>query len=68
MICWTRGRSDSILRAVNSRATSLRSRVWWGASISSMLALIGSPAPVAYGVVRQSLPSRWSARAARPSS
>ena len=68
MISLTRGRSASIRRAVNSRATSLRSRVWCGASSSSMLALIAFDWAVQRSVVRQSLPNRWSARTERASS
>lgn len=63
-----RGRSASMRRGVNSRTTRRRSRVWCGASSSSMLALSAASDSVHRPLVRQSLPNRWSARAARASS
>ncbi|CAM5261936.1 hypothetical protein SBADM41S_08216 [Streptomyces badius] len=64
-----RGASCSMLRGVNSRATSLRSRVWSGASEPSIEEPADTLPTPSVGEARlQCLESRWSARRARPGS
>jgi hypothetical protein len=69
VVFWMRGASSSTRRAVNSRATSLRSRVWSGGSALSMcgpeeMAPSGSEGDA----LLQSFDSLGSASAARPAS
>ncbi len=69
VISWTRGASRSIRRGVNSRATSLRSRVWSGASVLSIEVPEETLTTPSAGEARlQCLEKRWSARRVRPSS
>ena len=69
VISWTRGASSSTRRGVKCRVTSLRSRVWAGASEPSMVApgaTVRTPRPGA--ALSHSLESRSSASVARPAS
>ncbi|MDF9807666.1 hypothetical protein M2436_006213 [Streptomyces sp. HB372] len=69
VISWIRGASCSMRRGVNSRVTSLRIRVWSGASEPSIEEPADTLLTPSDGEARlQCLESRWSARRARPAS
>ncbi|CAM5733289.1 hypothetical protein STENM223S_05877 [Streptomyces tendae] len=69
VVFWMRGASSSTRRVVNSRATSLRSRVWSGGSARSMCGPEETAPNGRSGeALLQSFESLGSVRAARPTS